>query len=335
MATPEEEKAYLTLLISGKYDLSDDPELDAIWYSEADESAISPDEARLREQVWNELHLIIMQRERQTVMPSWWLTRAGRLAASVAAVVIMAAYWQFLGDGSLIFSENSFLHRAMGSGISFAASTERSFLRLGDGSMVVLNTGSGLYYPEDFDDRREVQLTGEAFFEVVHDPMRPFQVKAKNVVVTVLGTAFAVKARQDQGEVSIKVVEGRVNVSDGAQTLGTLGPGFEMVVNTSNMQYDKRKFDDHAEMFWKDNFVLLRDVPVGEVLQYICKQFPVKIAVANPALNSCRISLGIDLNGDARDLLRSVCVSLNATYVANGNQFTIHGGSCGQSYRLR
>lgn len=66
-------------------------------------------------------------------------------------------------------------------------------LVLADGSKVILNAGSKLIYPEDFNtDKREVTLSGQAFFYIKPDAKRPFTVKTKNMDVTALGTAFEV-----------------------------------------------------------------------------------------------------------------------------------------------
>jgi len=157
--------------------------------------------------------------------------------------------------------------------------------------------------------------------------LHPFRVKVKNIVITVLGTAFAVKTG-DSEEVSVTVIDGRVNVGDGSRIFGTLGPGREMVVNTANMEYYERKVDSPAEKQWKGEFLVLRDMSFKKVLTYVKKQFQVEIEVANPALNHCRVTMSLDPNGDIGDLMGSLCHSLNATYVRKGNRFIIDGGGC-------
>ncbi len=70
---------------------------------------------------------------------------------------------------------------------------KRSRMVLADGSIVHLNAGSTIRYPASFDRKREVYLSGEAFFEVVKNPSRPFLIHLDNGTVKVLGTSFNVK----------------------------------------------------------------------------------------------------------------------------------------------
>jgi transmembrane sensor len=97
---------------------------------------------------------------------------------------------------------------------------------LPDGSRVYLNQGSEITYPGGFDHERTVRLLGEAFFEIMSDPVNPFTVRSGNVVVSVLGTSFNVKQAGQAGEVEVYVESGKVRV--GKESTGefiTLVPG--------------------------------------------------------------------------------------------------------------
>lgn len=86
-------------------------------------------------------------------------------------------------------------------------------LLLPDGSKVILNAGSKLIYPEDFNgDKREVTLSGQAFFYVKSDANRPFTVKTKNMNVTALGTAFEVFSFDDDGGSETILLNGKTLV---------------------------------------------------------------------------------------------------------------------------
>jgi ferric-dicitrate binding protein FerR (iron transport regulator) len=86
-------------------------------------------------------------------------------------------------------------------------------LRLGDGTVVWLNAESAIEYPRDFaQGRREVRVTGEAFFDVAHDVTHPFVVDAGGLTVTVLGTRFNVNSYADARVAAITLEEGSVEV---------------------------------------------------------------------------------------------------------------------------
>lgn len=91
---------------------------------------------------------------------------------------------------------------------------ERAMIRLTDGTHVQLNVDSRLTVPADFgEETREIELEGEAFFEVTTDSTRPFLVQSREAVTRVLGTAFDVSAYPDEEGTRVVVAEGRVALS--------------------------------------------------------------------------------------------------------------------------
>lgn len=94
-----------------------------------------------------------------------------------------------------------------------AKSGSRSKLVLPDGSQVWLNAESRLTYQHDFNtDKREVNLEGEAFFDVAHDKQRPFIVHTSNIDIKVLGTAFNVKSYASDETIETTLLRGSIEV---------------------------------------------------------------------------------------------------------------------------
>lgn len=90
----------------------------------------------------------------------------------------------------------------------------KTMLRLADGTQLWLNAGSSLRYPENFDDKkREVYLSGEAYFKVMHDAARPFVIHTDNMKVTVLGTEVDVRAYQEEKFAAATLINGAVAVT--------------------------------------------------------------------------------------------------------------------------
>jgi transmembrane sensor len=86
-----------------------------------------------------------------------------------------------------------------------------SLITLPDGSKAWLNAGSEIVYGDLYNiSTREVQLLGEAYFEVVRNPSKPFIVKAGNIAIKALGTSFNVKAYPEDRSVVTTLVNGRV-----------------------------------------------------------------------------------------------------------------------------
>jgi transmembrane sensor len=115
----------------------------------------------------------------------------------------------------------------------------KDYVRLPDGSVVTLKEGSTLTYTRRYGkDTREVTLTGEAFFDVAHNPLTPFKVRTGKLVTTVLGTAFNIKVTVGD-KVTVTVSRGEVAVSDGRTTYGTLLPNEQIAVNTQSNEFTK------------------------------------------------------------------------------------------------
>ena len=86
---------------------------------------------------------------------------------------------------------------------------------LPDGSKVWLNSVSSLHFPATFSGKiRNVELTGEAYFDIAKNPDMPFVVKTKDMNIQVTGTQFNVMAYQDENISATTLVEGSVNVSN-------------------------------------------------------------------------------------------------------------------------
>ena len=134
--------------------------------------------------------------------------------------------------------------------ICVEATDSTNVFYLPDSTRIWLNKNSSLLYPEKFIGAiRNVKLTGEAFFEVVSDTTHPFIVYAGNTQVKVLGTSFNIKAYQDQNEVEVIVVEGRVEFSARFQPHGKkviVEVDEKAIYNRREKVYIKEQFENKS-----------------------------------------------------------------------------------------
>lgn len=92
-------------------------------------------------------------------------------------------------------------------------------LRLPDGTLVVLNAGSRLVYPQDFGvDNREVELSGEGYFEVERNEKLPFHVQTPSLLVRGLGTKFNFRDYPNDEEAVVSLLEGKVALDNRLRT---------------------------------------------------------------------------------------------------------------------
>ncbi|SEM04001.1 FecR family protein [bacterium A37T11] len=155
---------------------------------------------------------------------------------------------------------------------------------LSDGTKVWLNAATSLKYPNHFTgDSREVELEGEAYFEVSASGSRtqkqvwPFIVKSQNQYVTVLGTAFNLSSYKDEKEIKTSLVSGSVRVSIGKVATGfstsglpddgmVLEPGQQAILKNGNIQVVKA--DLESIIAWKKGYFYF----TGKTLQEAMRQ---------------------------------------------------------------
>lgn len=141
-------------------------------------------------------------------------------------------------------------------------------LRLPDGSKVVLNSASTVFFASAFGNKaRQVSVNGEAYFDVVKDPERPFYVQVPGLEIEVTGTKFNVQAYKEENVIRTSLVEGRVKVKAGKQVV-SLKPG-EQAVLTKKKKLEKitdpsaiKKaigWKDGAFIFENDNLKTIMD----------------------------------------------------------------------------
>lgn len=253
------------------------------------------------------------------------IQRSGRNAwkqiAAVAAAIMFAVaglWWFELVPEPLLPQEEVAQQRIF---------EGRQFITLPDGSTVVLNDGSELVYEASYGTHtREITLKGEGYFDVQHDPGRPFIVHTGEVKTTVLGTAFNVKAYQGQPEVVVTVTRGKVAVGDEERVYEEILPDEQLAVNVETYHFKKINIKAREVLAWQDQFLILDNVSMEEAAEKIGKQFNVKVTIANEDLKKVNVS-GSFLNGEGlRHVLTSICRVTEATFTIEENQVTIEGG---------
>jgi ferric-dicitrate binding protein FerR (iron transport regulator) len=147
---------------------------------------------------------------------------------------------------------------------------------LPDGSKVWLNSVSSLRFPAVFNGKeRNVELTGEAFFEVVSNKEKPFIVKTNAMSVLVTGTQFNIMAYSDEKYSATTLVEGSVNVSNKTSNM-VLRPG-EQVVSNEGAKLSKNIVDVEQNIAWKNGLFQFSNSDMRTVMNQISRWYDVTI----------------------------------------------------------
>src|SRR5690625_118772 len=165
-----------------------------------------------------------------------------------------------------------------------------SRLTLTDGSTVWLSANSTLRYPANFVntmETREVILEGEAFFDVVPDPDKPFIVHSENLRTKVLGTSFNIRAFEDEQDIKITVATGKVavgqanlqenNVAAEDDAYGLLEPDEQRVCYRATRQADTRRVHSRLYRGWKDGELRVEKQTIAEIAGHLESGYGVKI----------------------------------------------------------
>ncbi len=147
---------------------------------------------------------------------------------------------------------------------------------LSDGSVVWLNSDSRLEYPVNFTgNERRVRISGEAFFEVMHDATRPFIVETDRQSVSVLGTKFNVEAYPLEA-VRTTLASGSVRVSlPGNTNEVLLSPGEQSVLSLSNGNLSVHKVSVKDVISWKDGVTGVENLTLKQALRTISRLYDV------------------------------------------------------------
>lgn len=214
------------------------------------------------------------------------------------------------------------------------SSTEKVFkATLPDGSEIALNLNSTLTYPEKFSKQsRNVELEGEAFFQVEHNPKQPFTIKAGNANIKVLGTSFNVKAIKDS-DVEVSVSTGRVQLfsidsitGDTASVL--LAAGQKGVLPHSGSAPVKlESVVEPDEMFWMDRTLVFKQIELSKVIQMLEKYYKVNVTIENQMALTCSYTATFT-DADIDTILAMLATTFNFELTGSEPNYVLKGNGC-------
>jgi transmembrane sensor len=202
---------------------------------------------------------------------------------------------------------------------------------LSDGSVINLNANSTLKYPVEFTGgTREVELSGEAFFDIAKDASHPFTVHTSFEDVSVLGTSFNIRAYEGESNSEVSVTTGKVKVDNGTVNKILL-PNEKVVVNHSNGVMEHQITENLNENAWLTNVMVFEDAQMPEVLEDLEAYFDLEFTVENPDLLSCPFDA--NFNFAEGDDLSTVLTTISKVFSVTPEKtsegdYILVGGSC-------
>ena len=192
-------------------------------------------------------------------------------------------------------------------------------LQLSDGTKVHLNSESWLKYPETFGkERREVELVGEAYFEVQRDTMCPFIVKVGEMKVQVLGTVFNINAYKEKAEIKTTLVAGKVKVECSGKAV-ELFPGEQACVKTTTDYIHKEKVDVALYTAWKDGLFKFERESLENIMMVLGRWYDVTVFFQNNALRESLFTGDLKKYDSIEEHLRMLELTTNVGFQIHGN----------------
>ena len=192
---------------------------------------------------------------------------------------------------------------------------QQSSLQLPDGTHVYVNAGSQLSFPAVFSgEKREVYLTGEAFFDVHKDKEHPFIVNTPDIEIMVTGTEFNVSSYSDDNFTQTVLVEGAVSVRKN-ELFGKrvdILPGESAFFDKESKSINTSKVDTEQYTSWIHGYIICKNDPVNEVIKKIGRYYNRDIKVMDN-LSGITFSGKLDLKENVQNVLGSIAYTSSIT----------------------
>lgn len=165
----------------------------------------------------------------------------------------------------------------------------RTMFYLPDGSSGYLNGGSTIKFPTTFiGNTRDVNLIGEAYFDVVSNPKKPFNVNCKNITVVAHGTSFNVESFPEDKTNKVTLEKGKVEVlvkkNGQIQKLGTLNPNQMCVYNENTSSYQIIDTDADKVIAWKEGKLVFINDPFEDVINKLNRRYNINMIIKDSKL---------------------------------------------------
>ena len=239
-----------------------------------------PVDPAVQERVWAKIERKI---QKTSIKPNRWISVFRWTAA--AAVVVFA----FMAGIHILYEhpedDQHVIRTVKG----------KTVVELNDGSKVWLNDETSLTYPEPFGKKsREVNLSGEAYFEVAKHAGKPFVVKTGELNIEVLGTQFNVRASENEKFIRTTLIEGSVKIQKNDPAGGNgeiiLAPGQQLEYDKQDSKISLREVNTQLYTAWKEGQLIFEREQMGEVFAVIEQNFDVTIILKNKKLTERRLT---------------------------------------------
>jgi transmembrane sensor len=302
--------------------------------------------AAVEQEMWNKIFDQVAHTKTAALETSRKTWRSFFKYTSAAAIIVgisIGIYNYFLAQQLIPKYQQSKAQFKLNEFVNNTTTTKQ--IKLQDGSVVVLQPFSKLTYPQHFStDKREVFLEGEAFFDIVKNPTKPFLVHSANLLTQVLGTSFTIKPNSTTNQIEVSVKTGRVAVfeddkqvtlnKEKLQNNGTIiTPNQKVIYDATNRNFKISLVDNPEPIVLNTDTALgtqlfaFDDEPLSTVFIKISKFYGIDILVENENIYQCKFTGNLS-DQSLYDKLSLICQTTNHGYEIKGTNILIKGKGC-------
>lgn len=239
------------------------------------------------------------------------------LIMKVAAVLLVGLVTAFI-----LYYTGTFSHRDTNIKLSYrtiiSASGQRVRLSLSDGTKIVLAPESELKIPSDYNHpNRKILLQGEAYFDVTHSEIHPFQVVVNNSVVKDLGTKFDLRSYPSEDHIKVVVAHGKVSIQVAGVAQSTpliVTPGYLGEINFSKKTAVISPVDTTHFMGWINGDISFKDVLFPEIARSLQRWYGLKGVKYDKSIARQRITTRFFSRQPIDDVVQALALSLDLDY---------------------
>ena len=202
---------------------------------------------------------------------------------------------------------------------------QKAKVELPDGSTVWLNSGSNIRYSSNFNRKtRDIELQGEAFFDVHKNTGKPFFVHTSFVDIEVTGTQFDVNAYNDEPVVETSLVKGHVNLFvNGQQKKYELSPGNALIYSKTSNLVTSRTVNKEAAIGWKDNRLIFINDDFSKLARKIEKWYNMEVIYNPNDFKENKLTVKLLEGEQLNKLLEIIESAVGAQSTVKGNKIYI------------
>lgn len=203
-------------------------------------------------------------------------------------------------------------------------------VHLPDSSKVWLNAATTLRYSASFKTHRQLELEGEAFFDVTKDNEHPFAIKTGEITTTVVGTSFSVSAYDNDELKTISVVTGKVKVSESEKQLALLTPSKSLRYNSRTKEVAVVHADTSNTLSWTRGIFQFEGETLADIARSLSRWYGYSFQFTNKSLEKCSYYLNLDNSISIEEAMNVLKEAAGVEVAINHNtkSISINGTSC-------